>query len=55
MAVPLNRETYLPDDGDQIARVYDFLSAHESAGRETSEPRYFLAGAGVGEQIELPR
>ena len=54
MTVPLTRETYLPDPGEDIARVHDFLAAHEEAGREAPEPRYFLAGARVGEQVELP-
>jgi excisionase family DNA binding protein len=47
--------TYLPDDGDGVGRVYDFLAAHEQAGRGTPEPRYFLAGAEPGDQVELPQ
>lgn len=54
MTVPLTRETYLPDAGEEIARIHDFLAAHEEAGREAPEPRYFLVGAGAGEQVELP-
>jgi excisionase family DNA binding protein len=50
----LNRETYLPDTGEEVGRVYDFLAAHEAAGRGAFEPRYFLAGAGVGQRVELP-
>ncbi len=54
MTVPLTRETYLPDAGEEIARVHDFLVAHEKAGGEVSEPRYFLAGVDADEQVELP-
>lgn len=47
-------ETYLPSRVDVLAPVLDFLSAHESAGRVVPEPRYFLAGARPGDQVELP-
>ena len=47
-------ETYLPSRGDQLAPVLDFLTAHEAAGRALPEPRYFLAGALPGDQVELP-
>ena len=52
---PMSQETYLPDDGDEVGRVYDFLSAHEQTGRGRPEPRYLLAGAEPGEQVELPQ
>ncbi|MFB8386749.1 excisionase family DNA-binding protein [Microbacterium sp. NPDC055910] len=47
-------ETYLPSKGDELAPVLDFLTAHEAAGRVVPEPRYFLAGAHPGDQVELP-
>lgn len=47
-------ETYLPSRGDELAPVLDFLAAHEAAGRVVPEPRYFLAGARPGDQVELP-
>lgn len=50
----LRQETYLPDTGDQVAQIYDFLKAHEQAGKGRPEPRYFLAGATSGDQVELP-
>lgn len=50
----LRQETYLPDPHGQVARIYDFLKAHEEAGRGRPEPRYFLAGADRGDRIELP-
>ena len=49
--VPLAEEGWADND---VARVYDFLAAHEQAGRGTPEPRYFLAGPTPGEQVELP-
>lgn len=51
---PLTQQTYLPETSDQVADVYDFLAARESAGLPQPEPRYFLAGSQVGEQVELP-
>jgi len=45
----LVQETYLPEGGTQVARVHDFLTAHE-----TSQPRYFLMGSTPGDQVELP-
>jgi hypothetical protein len=50
----LRQETYLPEAHGQVARIYDFLKAHEEAGRERPEPRYFLAGADPGDRTELP-
>ncbi|ANG84250.1 MULTISPECIES: helix-turn-helix domain-containing protein [Microbacterium] len=47
-------ETYLPSKGYELAPVLDFLTAHEAAGRALPEPRYFLAGARPGDQVELP-
>jgi excisionase family DNA binding protein len=52
---PLKQETYLPaPDGGELAQVYDFIEAHEAAGKEKPEPRYFLAGAEAGDQVEIP-
>jgi excisionase family DNA binding protein len=57
-ASAMNRETYLPDADEgqvsQLAQVYDFLTAHEQAGNERPAPRYLLAGATPGDQVELP-
>ncbi len=49
-------ETYLPvaDNAAELAQVHDFLAAHEAAGRGAVAPRYFLAGAEVGDQVEIP-
>lgn len=53
-AVTLRQETYLPDAHGQAAQIYDFLKAHEEAGRGRAKQRYFLAGSAPGDQIELP-
>jgi excisionase family DNA binding protein len=50
----LTRETYLPEPGKQLARVHDFMTAREATGAGTPAPRYLLAGAEPGEQVELP-
>jgi excisionase family DNA binding protein len=53
-AVTLSQQTYVGDDLAGVARVHDFLAAHEAAGREAPVPRYFLAGAATGDQVEIP-
>lgn len=53
-AVTLRHETYLPEASGEVAKVYDFLKLHEEAGRGRPQPRYFLAGAEPGDQVELP-
>jgi excisionase family DNA binding protein len=50
----VRQETYLPDADGRLAQVYDFLEAHEEAGRRRPEPRYFLAGSAPGDRVELP-
>ena len=52
--VAVAEETYLPSRGDELAPILDFLAVHEAAGRSVPGPRYFLAGAAVGDQVELP-
>jgi excisionase family DNA binding protein len=49
--------TYVPDESDkvQLGKVYDFLAAHEQAGRGEIDLRYFLSGVAVGDRVELPR
>jgi excisionase family DNA binding protein len=49
-APTLAQETYLPDGGAQVARVHDFLRAHD----DTGQGRYFLVGSTPGDQVELP-
>ncbi|GLI27481.1 hypothetical protein ARHIZOSPH14_17230 [Agromyces rhizosphaerae] len=53
-ASALAPETYEAADDDGIARVHDFLAAHETTGRNAPVPRYLLAGAEPGDQVELP-
>jgi excisionase family DNA binding protein len=48
----LRQETYLPDG--EVARVYDFIEAHESKVRGSVRPRYFLSGSGGDDRVELP-
>ncbi len=53
-ASALAPETYEAADDVGIARVHDFLAAHETTGRSAPAPRYLLAGAEPGDQVELP-
>lgn len=50
----LREETYLPETEGRVAEIYDFLKAHERAGRQPAEPQYFLAGATAGDRVEVP-
>ena len=51
----LKSETYVPrEESRGLAEIYDFLKAHENAGRGLPPSRYFLAGAEAGEQVEIP-
>jgi excisionase family DNA binding protein len=50
----LREETYLPETAGRVAKIYDFLRAHEQAGRQPPEPRYFLAGATADDRVEVP-
>ncbi|TFB51061.1 helix-turn-helix domain-containing protein [Cryobacterium tagatosivorans] len=54
MSTTLNQQTYVGDDAAGVAKVHDFLAAHEAAGRETPTPQYFLAGATPGDQVQIP-
>lgn len=53
-AAALKEETYLPEADREVAKVYDFLQAHERAGLGPVPARYFLAGAAPGDRVELP-
>ncbi|MFF1818752.1 helix-turn-helix domain-containing protein [Kribbella sp. NPDC058245] len=53
-AEALEQQTYLPEQPEQLASVASFLLAHESRHGTTPEPRYFLAGAQEGDQVEVP-
>ncbi len=52
----LDESTYVPSssESEQLAVVHDFIAEHELAGQGSIAPRYFLAGATAGEQVELP-
>jgi hypothetical protein len=50
----LTKETYRPEASDQLARVYEFLQAHESVERGRTGPRYFLSSAKPGDRVEIP-
>ena len=53
-AEALEQQTYLPDQPEQLAGVASFLEAHKSRRGSSPEPRYFLAGAQEGDQVEVP-
>src|SRR5215218_7732312 len=50
----LTQETYLPEAREELSAVYDFLQAHQAAGRDRPATHYFLSGAEPGDQVEIP-
>ncbi|HZK04698.1 MAG TPA: helix-turn-helix domain-containing protein [Actinomycetaceae bacterium] len=48
------QETFEPAAADEVAKVYDFISAHEQKRGTRPAAQYFLSGADVGDQVELP-
>lgn len=55
MAVSVKQETYLPGtDDEQVAQVFDFLKAHERAGRGRPDVSCFLSGTSPSDRVELP-
>ena len=50
----LGQQTYLPEQPEQMAKVYSFLQAHESATGAAPAPRYLLVGADEHDSVELP-
>lgn len=55
-AAQLKEQTYVPTSADAsaLAEIHDFLEAHQHAGKGEVTPRYILAGAEAGEQVEIP-
>ncbi len=52
----VRQETYMPPAaGEGVARVYDFMAAHEAKRGERPPAQYFLSGSEHGDQVELPR
>lgn len=50
----LEQETYLPEPGDNAARVLSFIKAHQRLRGETPTPQYFLSGEGEDDQVQMP-
>ncbi|RZQ60680.1 helix-turn-helix domain-containing protein [Amycolatopsis suaedae] len=51
----LRQETYLPDhdEGTQVAKLHDFLKAHENASEDRPDI-WFLSGTTAEDRVELP-
>ena len=54
MSTALDEHTYIPEEQDNFDQVLNFLTAHENVRGDKPAPRYFLAGAEEGEQVEIP-
>lgn len=54
MVASQEANVFLPEHAEKVAKVHDFLEAHNSAGRTKPEPQYFLAGASAEDRVELP-
>lgn len=50
----MEKQTYLPDAADEVSEVLSFIKAQEDIRGARPEPRYFLAGAGEHEHVEIP-
>lgn len=53
-AQAMEQQTYLPEPAEQVAELLSFLNAHAAATGARPKPRYFLAGAEEGDQVEMP-
>lgn len=51
---PLEQQTYLPDDANEVAEVLSFISRLEAKTGSTPAPRYLMSGPGEHEQVEIP-
>jgi len=55
MTPALRQQTFLPEPNDPgLARVYDFLAAHERAGQGAPPASCYLSGPTPGDRVELP-
>jgi excisionase family DNA binding protein len=50
----LQKQTYLPEQVEQLARVFDFLSAHGERYGNRPVPCYMLVGPEAHDQVEVP-
>jgi len=52
----VRQETYMPPAaGEGVAKVYDFMAAHQVKYGERPPAQYFLSGSEPGDQVELPQ
>ncbi len=50
----LEQETYLPEPGDDAARILNFIKAHQLVRGEAPTPQYFLSGEGENDHVQMP-
>lgn len=50
----LEQQTYLPEQPEKVAEVFNFLQAHEAARGALPAPRYLLVGADPHDSVEIP-
>lgn len=54
MSTAMVSQTYLAEEGEELAQVHRFIEAHAQRQGVAPPARFMLIGAGEGEQIELP-
>lgn len=54
-AQAFEQQTYLPGASEGVAEVLSFIQAHEAARGTRPAARYFLAGPGEGDHVEIPQ
>lgn len=53
-ARPLEQQTYLPEQPEEVAEILSFLDVHDAARGGRPFPRYFLVGADEHDSVEIP-
>lgn len=48
------KETFFAPESPQAGQIFNFIEAHAERRGFTPEPRFFLSGGEIGDQVEIP-
>lgn len=48
------KETFFAPESPQTGEIFNFIEAHAARRGFTPEPRFFLSGGEIGDQVEIP-
>jgi excisionase family DNA binding protein len=48
------KETFFAPESPQTGEIFNFIEAHNLRRGFTPEPRFFLSGGDIGDQVEIP-